>query len=187
MMVMETGLEAEVEQVMAQTRVPNSPYYAINPSGRVPYLVRGDGVGFEESDLVCAYLDHVAGTRITTVPDGDEGWEYRRLHALARSLTDGISVWFREILRPEAERSATIIAHEIERCRRLVDVWEEEIDCPIMQGPLTLPQLTLASGLGLEAWVDDFKWREGHPQLTKWMDHMSARPSMIATGRSQTN
>lgn len=185
MMVMETGLQSEVEQFIAETRVPGSPYYDINPSGRVPYLIRDDGIGMEESELVCGYLDHVAGTRIATIPDGDDGWEYRRLTALARSLTDGISVWFREILRPESDRSATIIAHETDRCRRLADIWEDEINCPVMQGTLTLPQLTLACGLGLEAWVDDFNWRDGHPNLTAWMDRLSARPSMIATGRSE--
>lgn len=182
-MVMEAGLEDKVEQFVAQTRLPGSPYYEINPSGRVPYLIRNDGTGIEESELVCAYLDHVAGTRIATVPDGDIGWEYRRLNALARSLTDAISVWFREILRPESDRSATIIEHETERCRRLADVWETEIDCPLMQGPINLPQLTLASGLGLEAWVPDFNWRMDRPKLTAWMDQISRRPSMVATQR----
>ena len=34
--VVEKQLEGRVEFVLAQTRVPDSPYYAINPSGRVP-------------------------------------------------------------------------------------------------------------------------------------------------------
>lgn len=181
MMVMEAGLEGKVEQLVAQTRVAGSPYYEINPSGRVPYLIRDDGIGLEESELICAYLDRIAGTRIATVPAGDVGWEYRRLNALARSLTDGISVWLREILRPESDRSATIVEHEQERCRRLTDLWENEIDCSLMQGPINLPQLTLASGLGLETRVSDFKWRAGRPELTAWMDRIAARPSMIAT------
>lgn len=183
MMVMESGLEDKVEQFVAQTRVVGSPYYEINPSGRVPYLIRDDGIGLEESELICAYLDQVAGTRIATAPVGDTGWEYRRLNALARSLTDAISVWLREILRPESDRSATIIEHEKERCRRLTDLWENEIDCPLMQGTINLPQLTLASGLGLEAWVPDFKWRTERPKLTSWMNRVANRPSMIATQR----
>jgi len=36
--VFEKGLEAQVEMIPAQTRTPGSSYYAINPSGRVPYL-----------------------------------------------------------------------------------------------------------------------------------------------------
>jgi len=51
--VLEKGLHNRVEIVVAQTRFADSPYYRINPSGRVPYLVRDDGVGLEESALIC--------------------------------------------------------------------------------------------------------------------------------------
>ena len=57
--VLEKGLEGRVETVVAKTRAADSPYYGINPSGRVPYLVRDDGVGMEESAVICAYLDAV--------------------------------------------------------------------------------------------------------------------------------
>ena len=46
-MVLEKQLQDRVEIERAQTRMTGSPYYAINPSGRVPYLVRDDGVGLE--------------------------------------------------------------------------------------------------------------------------------------------
>jgi glutathione S-transferase len=55
--VLEKELENRVEIIAAQTRVACSPYYGINPSGRVPYLIRDDGVGLEESALICAYLE----------------------------------------------------------------------------------------------------------------------------------
>ncbi len=42
---LEKGLEDRVEVIEEKTRVAGSPYYAINPSGRVPYLVRDDGIG----------------------------------------------------------------------------------------------------------------------------------------------
>ena len=60
-MVLEKALESRVEIIVAQTRRADSPYYKINPSGRVPFLVRDDGVGLEESSLICAYLDHLDG------------------------------------------------------------------------------------------------------------------------------
>ena len=58
--VIEKELARRVEVVFARTRKTDSPYYRINPSGRVPYLVRDDGVGMEESGLICAYLDQLA-------------------------------------------------------------------------------------------------------------------------------
>ena len=57
--VLEKGLQDRVEIITARTRVADSPYYGVNPSGRVPYLVRDDGVGLEESALNCSYLDHL--------------------------------------------------------------------------------------------------------------------------------
>ena len=116
--VLEKGLGSRVETVVAKTRAADSPYYAINPSGRVPYLVRDDGVGMEESALICAYLDRLDGKPAFDPPGGDEQWEARRLEALARSMLDGLSVWGREILRPENERSPGVIEHEAERARR---------------------------------------------------------------------
>ena len=55
--VLEKQLEGRVEFVVAQTRSADSPYYRIAASGRVPYLVRDDGVGLEESSVICRYLD----------------------------------------------------------------------------------------------------------------------------------
>src|SRR5258706_2628987 len=109
--VLEKGLERRVEIIAAQTRVADSPYYKINPSGRVPYLVRDDGVGVEESALICAYLGQLDGQPAFALPLPD-AWEERRLEGLARSMLDGISVWNRELARPENERSPTVIRHE---------------------------------------------------------------------------
>src|SRR5919107_5721720 len=90
--VIEKELGKSVEVIVAKTRVANSPYYEINPSGRVPYLVREDGVGLEESALICAYLDRLDGEPAFELPAGGQTWEARRLEALARSFLDGLSV-----------------------------------------------------------------------------------------------
>ena len=128
--VLEKGLRSRVEIVVAQTRRADSPYYRINPSGRVPYLVRDDGVGLEESAVICAYLDRLDGNPAFDPPAGDQAWEARRLEGLARSMLDGLAVWGREILRPRDERSPSVLQHEAERGRRMADLWEGEIDHP---------------------------------------------------------
>jgi len=179
--VLEKGLENRVEIITAKTRAADSPYYGINPSGRVPYLVREDGVGFEESALICAYLDRLDGKPALDVPGGDQSWEARRLEGLARSMLDGLSVWGREILRPENERSPGVIQHETDRARRMADVWEREIDHPMMRGPLNMLHITLACALGLEARIPGFRWRAGRPKLCEWFDRFAARPSFAAT------
>jgi len=179
--VIEKGLESRVETVAAKTRVPDSPYYGINPSGRVPYLVRDDGVGMEESALICSYLDQLEGHPAFHLPNGDQALEARRLEALARSLLDGLSVWGREILRPENERSPGVIQHEKDRAVRMADTWEREIGHPLMRGALNMVQITLACALGLEARNPGFRWRPRHPKLSDWFTQIAARPSFTAT------
>jgi glutathione S-transferase len=180
-MVLEKGLSDRIEVIVARTRVADSPYYGINPSGRVPYLIRDDGVGMEESAVICAYLDHLDGNPAFDLPDGEEGWEARRLQALASSMLDGLAVWGREIVRPADERSPTIIRHEADRSRRMSDLWEREIDHTLMQGALNMAQIRLACALGLEARNPDLDWRGGHPKLCEWFGRIAARPSFAAT------
>ena len=176
--VLEKALEQRVEIVLAKTRVAGSPYYGINPSGRVPYLVRDDGVGMEESALICAYLDRLDGAPKFELP---EGWESRRLEALARSMVDGLSVWGRELSRPPNERSPSVIEHEKERARRQTDLWEREAGHPLLRGPLTMVHITLACALGLELRNPDFQWRAGHPKLAAWLEPLAARPAFATT------
>ena len=132
--MLEKGLADRVEVVPAQTRTVESPYYGINPSGRVPYLIRDDGVGLEESTLICDYLDRLDGKPAFALPAGDAAWEARRLEGLARSMLDGLSVWLRELYRPPDERSPGVIRHETARSERMVDLWEKEIAHPLMRG-----------------------------------------------------
>lgn len=179
--VLEKGLESRVEIVAAQTRLADSPYYRVNPSGRVPYLVRDDGAGLEESAVICAWLDRLDGKPAFDLPEGDKAWEVRRLEALARSLLDGLAVWSREILRPQGERSSAVIQHEAHRSKRMIGLWEAEIRHPLMRGALNMAQITLACALGLDARIPDFQWRPGHPGLSDWFDPIAARPSFAAT------
>ena len=179
--ILEKELQDRVEVIFAQTRLASSPYYGINPSGRVPYLVRDDGVGLEESGVICAYLDHLDGKPVFDLPAGSHAWEARRLEALARSLLDGLAVWSRELARPQNERSPTLLRHEADRSRRMADLWEAQIDHELMRGELNMVQITLACALGLEARLPDFLWRPGRPKLCDWFSPLAERPSFAAT------
>ncbi len=179
--ILEKGLAERVEIIVAETRRAESPYYRINPSGRVPYLVADDGVGLEDSALISAYLDHLDDKPVFDPPPGPAGWELRRLEALARSLLDGLAVWGRELNRPEGERSPTIIGHEIERSRRMADRWETEIANPLMAGSLNMAQITLIAACQLEARNPGFRWRPGRPNLAAWADRLAERPAVAAT------
>ena len=180
--VLEKYLGDKVEQIIAKTRQVDSPYYQVNPSGRVPCLILSDGTRLEESQLVCSYLDHLDAPPLFEPPTGTVGLQVRRLEAMARSLMDGVSVWIREGFRPVDERSPGIVGHEQARAARLIDVWENEIIDSAMQGDLNnMAQLTLITALQLEQWNPEFKWRKGHPRLVEWCDQLSDRPSLQQT------
>lgn len=190
--MLEKRLEARVEILVARTRVSDSPYYAVNPSGRVPYLICDDGTGLEDSGLICAYLDHLDGEPAFDPPDfepktGAPGLDARRLEAMTRSLLDGLAVWGRELARPADERSPTIIAHETARGRRMADHWEQQIEHPWMQGPFNMAQMTLICALQLEIRNPDLVWRPDHPKLSAWTDALATRPSLAATLPPQAN
>ena len=179
--VHEKDLGGRVEIVVARTRLPDSPYYAINPSGRVPYLVRDDSVGMEESALICAYLDAVDASPRLAIPLAADPWEARRLEALARSTLDGLAVWTREILRPKGEQSPAVIEHEAARSARLLDLWERQAGHPLLTGPLHMLHITLGCALGLEERIPQFRWRSGRPRLERWYAAIAARPSFVET------
>ncbi len=179
--ILEKGLTNRVEIVPAKTRQPDSPYYALNPSGRVPFLVRDDGVGMEDSPLICAYLDQIDGAPSLGPPDGESEWEFRRLEALARSMMDGHAVLGRELMRAEEHRSPIIIEHEKQRSRRMIDLWEREIAYPIMAGDLNMAQITLVCGLPPAMRKADFQWPAEHALLGAWATRIAAHPSIKAT------
>ena len=64
------GLSDRIELVWTRTRPHNDPILAVNPSGRVPFLMLGDGTGMEDTDLIVDYLDALAPPRKYDVPHG---------------------------------------------------------------------------------------------------------------------
>jgi glutathione S-transferase len=181
--LIEKGLDKDVPIEVPATRQPDSPYYAINPSGRVPYLALDDGTGIEESAVICELLDRVGhGHSIMSAP-GEAGFEIRRTEALARSMLDGLGVWGREhSYRDPAIHSATILAHEAARAARMVDLFEGIVDGDILTGPLNMAQITLAATLhGRDGRPPGFDWRTGRPRLSHWVDQMGKRESVAST------
>jgi glutathione S-transferase len=179
--VIEKALENRVEIIEAKTRTPNSPYYRINPSGRVPYLVDNAGVGMEDSQLICAYLDSLDGKPRFHDSLREPDWAYLRVEFAARSMCDGISVWTREMSRPERERSPTVLAHEATRSERMADLFEHLVVTPLLQGAPRMAHLILA--VALERARNDGlgDLSTGRPQLASWMSVISERPSMQRT------
>lgn len=179
--VAEKKLEDRVEVVEARTRTADSPYYKINPSGRVPYLIDDAGVGMEDSQLISAYLDKLDGNPWIFTSERASDLSYRRLEATAQGMFDGIAVAVRELRRPENERSPTIIAHESARAQRLADVFETKVREPVLQGPMTMAHLILVVALEDSRRRGTGDLTQGRPQLAAWLKAVAERPSIRAT------
>ena len=121
-----------------------SPYYQINPSGRVPYLVDDAGVGMEDSQLICAYLDNLtvslASTTRYAIPIGltFDSSSWRAACATAFGMDA-------RMCRPASERSPTVLAHEVARSQRMADIFESYMADPLMRGPPRMAHLILAA------------------------------------------
>ena len=181
-LVIEKDLEDRIEIIEAKTRTTDSPYYQINPSGRVPYLVDDAGVGMEDSQLICAFLDSLDGKLRFHDPLRKPDWDYLRLEFMARSMCDGFSVWTREMSWPVSERSPTVLAHELARSQRMADVFEHRhIANPLMHGPTRMAHLILAVAIERARYCSLGDLTEGRPHLASWMRSISDLPSMQRT------
>lgn len=177
--ILEKGLEDRVEIVPTVTRTPDTPVLDINPSGRVPTLIADDGTMFEDSALICAYLDSLEDPQVLPSP---ADWTTRILEARARSMLDGFAVWIREVRRPENEQSPTIVVHEKSRALRLCGVFDTLVADGAFDGPLDLAQITLGCTLhGRDGKPSGFDWRESNPNLAAWVDKFGSRRSMQET------
>lgn len=179
--VIEKGLEDRVEIIEAKTRTPGSPYYQINPSGRVPYLVDDTGVGMEDSQLICAYLDSLDNKPRFHNALHASDWSYLRLEFAARSMCDGIAVWGREMARPENERSPTTLAHESARAQRMADFFEGCVTDSLMQGSPAIAHLILAVAVEMARKRGIGDLTAGRQRLARWMRSISELPSMQMT------
>jgi glutathione S-transferase len=179
--VIEKKLSDKVEVIVAKTRTTDSPYYQINPSGRVPHLVCADGLALEDSGLISSYLDHLEGHPTFVLPEGAPGLESRRVEALVRSTLDGLAVLGREKWRPVNEQSPKIVLHETDRAKRLLNLWEQQISHPLFHGQLNMVQIVLGCTLGFADLIPEFSWRSNYPKLNSWFEALSARPSFFET------
>jgi glutathione S-transferase len=180
-LIIEKLLEDRVEVVAAKTRSADSPYYQINPSGRVPYLIDGSGIDMEDSQLICAYLDSLDGKPRFHDARRQANWHYLRLEFSARNMCEGICVWVREMARPAGERSPTALAHEVARAQRMADVFEQCVADPLMQSAPTMAHLTLAVALDVARKRGLGDLTEGRRQLASWMRSISELPSLQRT------
>jgi len=178
MAIEELGLSPQVELVVARTRTPECEVNPLVPTGKVPMLQTDDGHFLSESRLIVQYLDalHTADPLVDHDPEEAD----RALEGVVTGFLEGISVWVRELRRPENERSPGILAQEQARVERCLPWFDARVDA--LGERVDYPRLCMAAALfALEQGIGVTDWRERAPRLAAWYERISQRPSFRAT------
>ena len=178
MAIEELGFGPQVEIVHARTRTPECEVNPLVPTGKVPMLKTDDGFCLSESRLIVQYLDalHTAEPLV----DHDPAEADRALEGVVTGFLDGVSVWLREIGRPETEQSPGILAQERARVERCLPWFEARVD--ELGDRVDYPRMCLAAALSaLDSRIGLSGWRDQVPRLAAWFDAFSRRPSFRNT------
>lgn len=177
MALREGGLIGKVQETITTLRDPSAAVLPHNPVGRVPALVLGDGTTLTETTLILGWFDKNGSRPAMLYDDPSHLAAYGRVVG----LLDGIAVWNRELRRPQAERSPSVIALETTRATRIADTLERDI-ADGGYATVNAAYLALAAVLGYAqrrhtVWM----WQENRPALEQWFAHASQRAAFCET------
>ena len=177
-LLIETGLVDRVEVVIASGTPLASGSIPVdhNPLGKIPVLVRDDGMALYDSRVICRYLDDLAGAGLYGTGDGL--WQTLTLEATADGILDAALLMVYELrVRPEDKRLPEWIEGQWAKVTRALDMLEGR-----PMGALDMGQIALACALAyLDFRHEARNWRQGRPKLAAWQAAMAQRPSMQAT------
>ena len=178
--LIELGLDKQVEYSQVDLEHAPSELAERNPLGKVPTLVLDDGSSLFDSPLVCEYLDSLSAGSKLYPASGEARWTAMRQLALSDGTLEALTLRRHEARRPEAERSNDSMAKQRLKSDRGLAALER--DAAQLEGPLTIGQIAVACCLGyLDFRFAPEPWREGHPQLARFYEDFSKRPSMQQT------
>ncbi len=174
----QTGLLSQVEVIPVSGTPLASGTMPVdqNPLGKIPVLVRDDGMALYDSRVICRYLDQVAGAGL--YGSGDALWQVLTLEATADGILDAAVLMAYELrLRPEDKRFPDWLEGQWAKVTRALDMLEQRD-----LGAFSMGQIALACALYyLDFRHDARHWRSGRPNLTAFASQMDARPAMLAT------
>lgn len=151
---------------------------ALNPLAKVPALLTEDGEILWESGLIVEWLAAFADRPDIVPPEGPRRWRALSLQALADgACTAAGRLHADERRRPDERCEAMLLRFEA----ALEATLDHLEDTPLLDQP-AIGEISVAV---LLAYLD-FRWpardwRGPRPELARWFDRFSTRPSMAAT------
>jgi glutathione S-transferase len=164
---------------------PQTGIQQSNPLGKVPVLLTDDGAAVFDSRVIAEYLDTVTPIHRLIPPSGRARVEVRCWEALGDGLLDAaIAVRQESSLRPEGQRSATIVARQLGKIDAALEAMSKGLgDKPwCAEGKYSLADIAVGCALGyLDLRFPRIDWRERHPNLAKHAEKLFARPAFADT------
>lgn len=176
----ELGLAGQIEKVNAAAHPINRDRNIIaqNPLGQVPTLIADDGTMIADSRVICAYLDGLAGGKLTPAD------AKAKLRAeIDQSLADGILgaaliLRYEMAVRPEALRWPDWISGQWDKIGTTLAHFEANPP----GARVDIGTISLAAALSyLDLRFPEYDWRSKQPGLTIWYAAFAQRPAMVAT------
>lgn len=166
---------------------PNNADSAVpkyNPLARVPVLVLDDETAIFDSPVIVEYLDNLAPNSRLFPTSNRERIEVKRWEALADGLLDAAVGIRLELMRPESQRSDSVMARERKAIEAALDMMARELGdhhwC--MGTPFTFADIAAGCALGyLDFRFPDIDWRKGYPNLGRLYRQLMQRPSFADT------
>lgn len=179
--LLETGQEAEVEQIDVSTTplAPAAEVTAANPLSKIPALVRPDGPTLYDSRVVTRFLDARAGGHLYP---SERIWEVLTLEATADALLDAaVLMVYEGRCRPEDKQDKGWLDAQWSKIEGALDALNDRW-MSHLSGPLDMGQIAVGCALGyLDFRHEDRAWRKGRDALDDWFAVFCQRDSMLAT------
>lgn len=174
------GLSDRIRVETADTNDPADSLRGQNPLGKIPALIRPDGMVIYDSRVILEYLDHLAGGGRIIPTEPEARFEALTLQALCDGLMDAALLRrYETFMRAETERSATWDAHQLGKIARALSHLDANTP-PV--GRHQVGDIALACALGYLDLRFPGSWRDAHPGLVAWLDAFEAVvPAFAAT------
>jgi glutathione S-transferase len=172
----ETGQDQDIERVTTVTS--DAALGADNPLQKIPAMTLEDGTKLIDSKVICDYLCHRKNA--TLIPSGAKRWPVLARQALCDGVLEAAILRRYETQRPETLRSIEWDTKQKLKVDQALDALEREASG--FGDTVDLGTLTAAIMLDyLDFRFAHEAWREKHPNLAKWHQSFSQRPSLKST------
>lgn len=171
---LEKGIE--LDYIVEDLQSKSSELLAVNPVGKIPVLVTGDGQALCDSPVICEYLDGLTGEPRFFPGDSKERLKVVNLAAIADGLMDvTVSIYMEQLVHAK-DINPKFIESRSQTIERCLKYFEERL------GDLQdfhYASVALAAAIGyIEFRVPQYGPKHSTPKLAGWYEVLIKRMSL---------